>query len=222
MSNDKGKNDTQPRCRVYLLTPPAISLDRFGDDLARALDGGDVACMQLRLKDAPDDDVRRACETLMPIAIARDVAFLVNDRPDLAHEMGADGCHVGQDDMPYRQARALMGPEAIVGVTCHASRHLAMTAADAGADYVAFGAFYDTATKTPKDRAEPEILEWWSGLMEIPCVAIGGINAANAAPLVAAGADFICVSAGIWSAPEGPAAAVAALNEAIDRAGSSC
>ena len=176
-----------------------------------ALDAGDVACLQIRLKDADDDAIRRAAGVLMPIAQARDVAVLINDRPDLAAELGADGTHIGQEDMPFAEARALLGPDRIIGVTCHASRHLAMEAGEAGADYVAFGAFFPTRTKDAKTKAEPEILEWWSALFEIPCVAIGGITVENAPPLIAAGADFLAVSAGIWNYDKGADAAVAAF-----------
>ncbi|MBW7852499.1 MAG: thiamine phosphate synthase [Rhodospirillales bacterium] len=204
---------TAPACRLYLITPPALpDLRGFAATLAGALDAGDVASLQLRLKDAPDDEVRRAIEALRPAAQERGVAFILNDRPDLAAETGCDGVHVGQDDTPYAQARRLVGPEAIVGVTCHDSRHLAMEAAEAGADYVAFGAFYPTGTKTPKSRAAPDLLEWWAELMEVPCVAIGGITVANCRPLVAAGADFLAVSAGVWTHPDGAAAAVREFN----------
>ncbi len=173
-----------------------------------ALDAGDVACLQLRLKGLADDALCRVIDILRPEAQRRGVAFLLNDRPDLAFETGCDGVHVGQDDSPYAQARDAVGPNAIVGVTCHNSRHLAMTAGEQGADYVAFGAFHPTDTKDVLHQADPEILSWWSGLMEIPCVAIGGITLANAAPLVEAGADFLAVSAGVWNHAEGAAAAV--------------
>lgn len=154
----------------------------------------------------------------MPICRAHDVAFLINDRPDLAAELGADGVHVGQEDVSYEEARRLVGDDAIVGVTCHDSRHLAITAAEAGADYVAFGAFFPTGTKQPKAAADPEILEWWSELMVVPAVAIGGITVANCATLVTAGADFLAVVGGVWAYENGPGAAVADFNEAIDRA----
>lgn len=204
-------------CRLYLITPPRFEPKAFADTLKTALDAGDVACLQLRLKgenEAPPeaDAIRRATEALMPLAQARDVAFLINDRPDLAAELGADGTHIGQTDMAYAEARKLLGPDRIIGVTCHASRHLAMEAGEAGADYVAFGAFYKTDTKEPISRAEPDILTWWSELFELPCVAIGGITPENAAPLVRAGADFLAVSSGVWSHDDGPAAAVRALN----------
>lgn len=206
------------RCRLYPITPPAIDPASFGETLSAALDAGDVACLQLRLKDADDDAVRRATEVLMPIAHARDVAFLINDWPDLAAEMGADGCHVGQEDAGYAEARRLVGDDAIVGLTCHNSRHLAMEAGEAGADYVAFGAFFATGTKQAKTVATTEILEWWSELFELPCVAIGGITVENCAPLVAAGADFLAVVGGIWNHPAGAAAAVKAFNAEIERA----
>jgi thiamine-phosphate pyrophosphorylase len=199
-------------CRLYLITPSRLELDIFGETLKQTLDAGDVACLQLRLKDVADDDIRRAASVLMPIAQAADVAFIVNDRPDLAAELGADGAHVGQGDMPYATARGLLGMQAIVGITCHNSRHLAMQAAEAGADYVAFGAFFATITKEPKTAAEIGLLEWWSDLMVVPCVAIGGISVENAGPLIEAGADFIAVSAGVWNHVQGPAAAVKAFN----------
>lgn len=180
--------------------------------MATALDAGDVACLQLRLKDVTDDALCRAIDVLRPEAQRRGVAFLLNDRPDLAQETGCDGVHIGQQDSSYREARAAVGASAIVGVTCHDSRHLAMEAAEAGADYVAFGAFYPTTTKEALFHADTGILTWWSQLMEIPCVAIGGITTENARPLVEAGADFLAVSGGVWNHPEGPAAAVTAFS----------
>ncbi|MBX3506947.1 MAG: thiamine phosphate synthase [Parvibaculum sp.] len=208
---------SEQSCRLYLITPPRFEPRAFADTLKAALDAGDVACLQLRLKgenEAPPetDAIRRATEALMPLAQAREVAFLINDRPDLAAELGADGAHIGQTDMAYAEARKLLGPDRIIGVTCHASRHLAMEAGEAGADYVAFGAFYKTDTKEPISRAQPDILTWWSELFELPCVAIGGITPENAAPLVRAGADFLAVSSGVWSHEDGPAAAVRAMN----------
>lgn len=203
---------------LYLITPPRIELSRFPDALAAALDAGPVACVQLRLKDAPEDAVRRAIAALRPVAQARNVAFLVNDRADLALELGCDGAHLGQDDFGAAGGLAAARKTLaglIMGVTCHNSRHLAMEAAEAGADYVAFGAFFPTATKTPLTTADSEILAWWSELMEIPCVAIGGIGPENCAPLVAAGADFLAVSGAVWTHPQGPAAAIAAILAAM-------
>ena len=200
------------RCRLYLITPPKLEPRAFADQLNRALSGGDVASLQLRLKDVPDEEVVRAAEILMPIAQRAGTAFILNDRPDLAARLGADGVHVGQQDSSYGAARAAVGRERIVGVTCHGSRHLAMKAAEAGADYVAFGALFPTATKDAKARADIELLHWWSELMVVPCVAIGGITVENARPLVEAGADFLAVSAGVWDHPKGPEAAVKSFN----------
>ncbi|WP_332770970.1 thiamine phosphate synthase [Phenylobacterium sp.] len=203
-------------CRLYIITPPRIDdLAVFGRSLAHAMDAGDVAALQIRLKDQPDEIIAAAVDVLMPIAHARGAAVILNDRPDLAARLGCDGVHVGQSDTPYAEARRIMGPDAMIGVTCHDSLHLAMEAAEAGADYVAFGAFYPTATKDAPTRADPEILTGWQSHVETPCVAIGGITAENAAPLAAAGADFLAVSAGIWAHPQGPEVAVKALNAAI-------
>jgi|SRR6185369_1932688 len=199
-------------CRLYLITPPRIDdLAEFGRTLAHALDAGDVAALQIRLKDAPDEVVAAAVDVLMPIAQARGVAVILNDRPDLASRLGCDGVHLGQDDMPLAQARKIIGANAMIGVTCHDSLHLAMEAAEGGADYVAFGAFYPTTTKEAPTRADPELLTGWQADMVIPCVAIGGITVETAAGLAAAGADFLAVSAGVWGYGEGPAAAVKAF-----------
>lgn len=209
---------TDNRCRLYLVTPPKLEPRKFADRLKAALDGGDVACVQLRLKDAEDEDVLRAIEVLRPVAQKRDVAFILNDRPDLAAVTGCDGVHIGQQDTPYIEARAMMGPDAIVGVTCHDSMHLAMEAAENGADYVAFGAFFPTSTKEAKFHAPVELLEDWCAAMVVPAVAIGGITPENCAPLVRAGAEFLAVVSSVWNAPDGPAAAVQRFNAAIDAA----
>ncbi len=205
-----------PDCRLYLITPPSLP-PGFSDSLAAALDAGDVASLQLRLKDATPDAVARAVEQLMPIAHARDVAFLLNDDAHLAARLGCDGAHLGQSDGDHAGARMLLEGK-ILGITCHASRHLAMRAGEMGADYVAFGAFFPTATKETQHVAELELLEWWSEVMEIPTVAIGGITAANCPPLVRAGADFLAVVGAVWNHPEGPAGGVRAMNQAIAEA----
>jgi thiamine-phosphate pyrophosphorylase len=199
------------RCRLYLISPPRLSAANFLIPLREALKGGDVASFQLRLKHAADDEIRRTADILRPVVQAHGAAFILNDRPDLAAELGCDGVHVGQEDASYASARAAL-PGGIVGVTCHDSRHLAMDAAEAGADYIAFGAFFPTRTKEPKASASPEILQWWSEMMVVPCVAIGGITVANARALVEAGADFLAVSAGVWEHAQGPEEAVRAFN----------
>lgn len=203
-------------CRLYLITPPRLDdLAGFGRTLAQALDAGDVAALQIRLKDVGDEVIAAAVDALSPIAVARGVAVILNDRPDLAARLGCDGVHVGQQDASYAEARRLVGPDRMVGVTCHDSRHLAMDAAEAGADYVAFGAFFPTATKDAPTRAEPEILSIWQETMQTPCVAIGGLTVETARGIAAAGADFLAVSAGVWSHPDGPGAAVTAFNAQI-------
>ncbi len=196
------------RTQLYLITPPKINIDDFARDLSAALEGGPVASVQLRLKDATDTDIITAAQVLMPICHARDVAFIINDRPDIARDVKADGVHVGQDDMPYAEARTIVGPDSIVGVTCKDSRHLSMTAAEQGADYVAFGAFYDTDTKDGTSPADIAILTWWAELFEVPSVAIGGITVDNTPPLIEAGADFIAVCGGVGNHAKGPQEAV--------------
>ncbi len=201
-------------CRLYLITPPRLDPLVFRDSLSAALDAGDTACLQLRLKNASEDDIARATEALMPIAAARNVAFLLNDNAPLAVKLGCDGAHLGQGDGNHAEARRLLAGR-ILGITCHASRHLAMEAGELGADYVAFGAFYPTETKETIHQAMPDILAWWDELFEIPSVAIGGITAENCAPLVRAGADFLAVVGAVWNHPDGPAKGVSAMQAAI-------
>lgn len=207
--------DAPDRCRLYLITPPRIVLPAFAEALKAALDAGDVAALQIRLKDVSDDEVRRAADALIPIAQVHRATVIMNDRPDLAVATGCDGVHIGREDGDYRTAREIVGAHAVVGVTCHNSGDLAMEAAERGADYVGFGAFFPTGTKTPKTTADVEVLKWWADIMIIPCVAIGGITPDNCAPLVRAGADFLAVVSAVWDNPQGPAAAVKAFNKAI-------
>ncbi|UYN93520.1 MAG: thiamine phosphate synthase [Enhydrobacter sp.] len=199
--------------RLYLISPERIDHPSiFAGELRAALDGGDVAAFQLRLKGVDDAAIARVADTLRPVCQQRDVAFIMNDRPDLAVKLDCDGVHVGQEDMSCAEARRIVGPDRQVGVTCKASRHLAMEAAEAGADYVAFGAFFPSTTKTVTTPADPAILRWWNELFEIPCVAIGGITVDNCRPLVEAGADFLAVAGGVWNHKNGPQAAVRAFN----------
>lgn len=205
----------RPPCQLYLISPAALG-DRFADQLKAALDGGPVAAFQLRLKGADDAAILRAGERLLPICAARNVAFIVNDRADLAAKLGADGVHLGQDDGPIAEARKRLGPNAQIGVTCHDSRHLAMEAGEAGANYVAFGAFYPTSTKDTRHRPDPSILTWWTTLFELPCVAIGGITPDNARPLIEAGADFLAVCNAVWAHVGGPGAGVKAFATVLE------
>ena len=206
----------RPDCNLYLISPLDVA-GGFPDRLRAALDGGPVAAFQFRVKDVDSHEAARLAEPLQRICADRDVAFIVNDSASLAKRLGADGVHLGQEDGDPREARALLGPSAQVGVTCHDSRHLAMEAGDAGADYVAFGAFFPTTTKAMRHQAEPSILGWWSTLFELPCVAIGGITPGNGRVLVEAGADFLAVCSAVWSHADSPAAAVAAFHDVLKR-----
>lgn len=208
---------TRAPTQIYLISPTDVAGD-FPDRLARALDAGlkgrhRIAAFQFRVKDMDEHAAARLAAPLQAICEAREIAFIVNDSISLAKRLGADGVHLGQGDGDPKEAREALGRDAQIGVTCHNSRHLALEAGEAGADYVAFGAFYPTTTKTVEHQAEPDLLTWWQTLFEIPCVAIGGITADNAAPLVRAGADFLAVSGGVWQGDE--VANVLALTEAI-------
>ena len=188
-------------CKLYLISQQEVG-GSFPDRLKAAFEPGLTTAFQLRVKDVEEHDLARLAEPLQRICADADVAFIVNDSMKLAKRLGADGVHLGQSDGDVREARALLGPSAQIGKTCHDSRHLAMEAGEAGADYVAFGAFYPTTTKPSDYRPDPSILTWWSALFEIPCVAIGGITPANATPLVDAGADFLAVCQAIWTADD--------------------
>lgn len=201
---------TEP-AKLYLISPQEVG-GGFPDRLKAAVEGGPVAVFQMRVKDVDEHELARLAEPLQRICADANVAFIVNDSMALAKRLGADGVHLGQSDGDIRDARALLGPSAQIGKTCHDSRHLAMEAGEAGADYVAFGAFYLTTTKPSNYRPQPSILTWWSTLFEIPCVAIGGITPDNAKPLVDAGADFISVCQAVWGA-EDPGQAVARFGE---------
>ncbi|MDM7985527.1 MAG: thiamine phosphate synthase [Maricaulis sp.] len=198
-------------CQLYLITPPRLSPELV-KDLRAALEAGEIAAVQIRLKDHNRDEIRAAAPELVALIQSFGAAAILNDDAELAAELGCDGVHIGQQDGRVKDARAIMGKDRSVGVTCHDSKHLAMVAGEAGADYVAFGAFYPTETKQAPTQADPSVLRWWVELFELPAVAIGGITVDNAAPLLEAGADFLAVSSGVWQHPDGPAAAVKAFN----------
>lgn len=212
----------RPRANLYLITPPRVAdEDAFTTSLKTVLETGFVTALQIRMKaeDGTSIDVaatKRIANAVTGTAQAAGTAVFINDDPQLAVELGADGVHLGRSDMSIKEARTLLQDDMIIGATCHDSRHVAMRAGEDGADYVAFGAFFPTTTKDASTTATPEILEWWQHLMELPCVAIGGITLENAAPLVQAGADFIAVSAGVWNHADGPVAAVTAFNALLD------
>lgn len=201
-------------CQLYLISPLDVGGD-FAQRLDRALAAGEglASAFQFRVKGLDQHQAARLAAPLQEICAARDVAFIVNDDVALARRLKADGVHLGQGDGTVAEAREALGREAQIGVTCHASRHLAMEAGDAGADYVAFGSFFASETKASEHRPDIDLLEWWSGLFEIPCVAIGGITPANCEALVAAGADFLAASHAVWGGNE--VEAVAAFRAAI-------
>lgn len=210
------------RPRLYLITPPQIDdVPAFVDQFRAAIQGGDIASLQVRIKkgDAIDTaKTREVTQAVKRICTAEHIALFINDSPQLARALEVDGVHLGMDDMDIAEARELVGPDMIIGATCKTSRHQAMISGEAGADYVAFGAFYPTETKDNTTPAEPEVLTWCQMFLTLPCVAIGGITVDNAAPLIAAGADFLAVSSGVWNHHDGPAAAVAMFNRVIDEA----
>jgi thiamine-phosphate pyrophosphorylase len=210
-------------CRLYLISPGVIDVPVFAGQLQAAMEAGDVSAFQLRLKGATDDAIREAVRVLMPIVHAHDVAFIINDRVDLVMELGADGVHLGQEDMNIAEARALLGDNRVIGISCHDSAHLAMEAGEAGADYIAFGAYHPTTSKEPAQLAKygtpaKDLLPWWSTYTTVPAVAIGGMTPENCGALVSQGADFIAAINAVWSAPEGAAVAVRAFNTAIKKA----
>lgn len=201
------------RCRLYLITPPVIDdAAAFASQLEGALEAGDVAAIQVRLKDVSEAHLAEVTRAVLAVGHDYEVAVLLNDSPELAAKFGCDGVHIGQSDGTLKDARKILGPDAMIGVTCHDSRHLAMEASEGGADYVAFGAFHPTQTKDTDYQADLEDLTIWQESMTTPCVAIGGITVDNCDPIITAGADFIAVCGGVWNHPEGPAAAVAAFN----------
>ena len=207
---DQFERGRRPSCQLYLISPPNVG-DDFPARLEAALSAGAVAAFQFRVKGVDQHEAARLAAPLQAICAAHEVAFIVNDSAALAKRIGADGVHLGQDDGDPREARALLGPAAQIGITVHDSRHLAMEAGEAGADYVAFGAFFPTETKEVRHHPDPSILAWWAALFEIPSVAIGGITPENGAALIDAGADFLAVCGAVWNHPKGEAEAVRAF-----------
>lgn len=203
------------QCGLYIISPQSFVLSEFKGQLKRALEGGKVDVFQLRLKDAPDAEIIAACKELLPICHEYGTQFILNDNVHLVNEVGADGVHIGIEDMPVKAARSKLKPDKIIGVSCYDDIERAIDSAESGADYVAFGAFYDTQTKIARGRPKPDILKWWTTNSVVPCVAIGGIKPHNCLPLVEAGADFIAVVTGIWDDKDGAGEAVRKFNQVI-------
>lgn len=202
-----------PNCRLYLVSPRSFDIDNYTGILAQTLDAGDVAAYQLRMPDASPEQIRAACEALAPVAQERGVAFILNDHPEIAAETGCDGIHFDDPKAHIRDARNVIGEQGFIGVFCDHSRHVAMQAGERGADYVLFAPFFPEMDRIP--APDTELLTWWQEMIEIPCVAAGGITPSNCAPLVRAGADFLCAGTAIWDYDGGPAKAVAGFNDAI-------
>ena len=194
--------------KLYLITPSKININKFAVSLDEVLKTSLVSCLQLRLKDVKDKDIIEAARILKPICSNYNVPFILNDRLDLVRELETDGVHLGQEDASISEARKLLGPNAIIGASCYNSKHRAMEAAEAGANYVAFGAFFDTKTKNPKTRAKINTIKDWVFISNVPCVAIGGINPSNCIELVSAGVDFLAVIGCIWNSNEDPKSAI--------------
>ncbi|PCI63712.1 MAG: thiamine phosphate synthase [Kordiimonadales bacterium] len=212
--------DTKETCLLYLITPPVIEdLQAFAKVLDDVLATGEVVCLQLRLKGADDETIVGAAETLLPICHAHEVALLINDRADIAEQTGADGVHLGQNDGGLASARSLLGADKDIGVTCHASKDMAFQAGDQGANYVAFGACFESETKPDADvvgtETLMEILTDWDEVTDVPCVAIGGITPENCRQVADAGAHFVAVSGSVWGHKDGPVAAVKAFGKAL-------
>ncbi len=220
MAREPAQDPERERTLLYLITPPRIDdVAGFVSQFEAAIAGGDIASLQVRMKQGSDIDTaatRAVAQAVQPLCRNNDIALIINDSPQLCRALNADGVHLGMDDMSIKRARDLVGPDVIIGATCKDSRHQAMLAGEAGADYVAFGAFYPTETKAGTTPADKHVLEWCQLFLTLPCVAIGGITLANARPLIEAGADFLAVSSGVWNHADGPAAAVAMFNRLID------
>ena len=194
--------------KLYLISPSSLKINEFALSLEEVLSTGLASCFQLRLKNIKDQDIINISKVLKPICNKHDVSFILNDRLDLVNIVGADGVHLGEGDGSILEARKLLGPKAIIGASCYNSKHLAMEAAEQGADYVAFGAFFKTKTKKAKTKVEISIIEDWIFISDVPCIAIGGIDPSNCHELVEAGVDFIAVVGSIWNNTESPANAI--------------
>ena len=184
---------------IYLISPQNIKNDRFYGELNQVLKTNKVKFFQLRLKKTSTSNLLKISKEIKKIAKKNNVKFLINDKPFVAKSVGADGCHIGQKDMDIISARKILGNKKIIGVTCHNSKRLAIKAKNNGANYIAFGSFFKSYTKKTVYRANLEILRWAKKKINIPTVAIGGINSSNCKKILSNGADFIACSNYIWN-----------------------
>ncbi|QDL90689.1 thiamine phosphate synthase [Paroceanicella profunda] len=203
--------DTPAPPQIYLVTPPRIELGSFAPRLAEVLDRVEIACLRISLAETDEDEIRRAADTLRELAHARDVAVTIETHFRLVEPLGLDGVHLMDAARSVRDVRKELGPDRIIGVWCGTSRHAGMTAAEIGADYVAFGPFSEPGALGTGKVADPDLIRWWSEMIETPSVAEGGITPELVAEL-GFSADFYALGAEIWGHPDGPVAAIRALN----------
>ena len=198
--------------QIYLITPPAFELSRFPQQLAQVLDSAEIACLRLDIATQDADTLSRAADVVRDVAHARDVALVISDHVVLAERLGLDGVHLSDAARSVRAARKTLGPDAIVGSFCGASRHDGMTAGEAGADYISFGPVGASALGDGT-QAEPELFQWWSEMIELPVVAEGALDrdlVAALAPMT----DFFGFGPEIWDSTS-PVDTVHALIDAM-------
>ena len=199
---------TEYLTKIYLITPPKIDEKLFFASLENVLSTKIVSCLQIRLKNVEDKNIIEICKIVRPICDNYKIPLIINDRLDLVKKCDADGVHLGQDDGSIKDARKYLGSNFIIGASCYNSKHIAMKAAENGADYVAFGAFFESKTKIPKVQVKTNIIEDWNFISNIPCVAIGGITPTNCKDLIKAGADHLAVIGSIWNSDKSPEKAI--------------
>ena len=184
---------------IYLISPQKIRGSQFYEELQQVLKTNKVKYFQLRLKKISDRNLLKISKKIKKIVRKNNVKFLINDKPSIAKRVGADGCHIGQKDINFTRSRKILGKSKIIGITCHNSKKLALNAKRQGANYVAFGSFFESSTKKTAFKANLEILRWTKKKISMPIVAIGGINSINYKKILTSGADFIACSSYIWN-----------------------
>jgi len=184
---------------IYLISPQKIRGSRFYNELDQVLKTNKVKYFQLRLKKISNSNLIKISRKIKKITRRNNVKFLINDKPTVARTVGADGCHIGQKDMNSMNCRKILGKNKIIGVTCHDSKKLSLKAKNNGANYIAFGSFFKSSTKESPIRANLAILRWAKKKINMPTVAIGGINSSNYKKILSSGASFIACSSYIWN-----------------------
>ena len=184
---------------IYLISPQKIRGFKFYEELQQVLKTNKVKYFQLRLKKISDRNLLKISKKIKKIVRKNNVKFLINDKPFIAKMVSADGCHIGQKDVDFMSSRKILGKNKIIGVTCHNSKKLALKAKKYGANYVAFGSFFKTSTKKTAFKANLAILRWAKKKINMPIVAIGGINSSNYKKILSNGADFVACSSYVWN-----------------------